>query len=366
MAKNIILCCDGTNNEATSDSTNVLRLYRMLVRDESQLTYYDGGVGTLADPAAISAFRKVLSRRLDAAIGMGIRDNFCHAYRFLARNYQPGDKIFLFGFSRGAYTVRALAGAIHLFGLPRPELDGLAALAWAAFANDDGTFTTSRRFGGGRRFKKAFSVDPPVSVHFVGVWDTVASFGWIWNFRTLPHTADNPSIVHARHALAIDERRACFQANHFRPDAATSNKQIKQVWFPGVHSDVGGGYPENESALSKISLEWMLREARAQGLLLDDVRIDDLIRGKGRSAPDPAGEAHESLNGLWHVLECLPRRGWNHDKKRMAWVWPNRGRCRPIVGFHNKPRLHRSVLARIERHVGYSPTNLPAEYDIED
>src|SRR6202051_613653 len=101
MPRSIVICCDGTDNEVATDSTNVLRLFRMLVRDDRQVAYYDGGVGTLADPAAISILRKGLSRWLDAAIGLRVRDNVIAAYRFLAQTYEPGDKIYLFGFSRG-------------------------------------------------------------------------------------------------------------------------------------------------------------------------------------------------------------------------------------------------------------------------
>jgi len=99
MSKNIVVCCDGTDNEVATDSTNVLRLFRMLERDDRQVAYYDGGVGTLVDPAAISTFRKHVSRRLDAAIGLRVRENAIAAYCFLVRTYQPGDRIYFLGFS---------------------------------------------------------------------------------------------------------------------------------------------------------------------------------------------------------------------------------------------------------------------------
>src|SRR5260370_36599655 len=100
MPKNIVVCGDGTDSDVATDSTNVLRLFRMLQRDERQVAYYDGGVGTLADPAAISILQRYWSRRLDAAIGLRVRDNVIAAYRFLARTYEPGDQLYLFGFSR--------------------------------------------------------------------------------------------------------------------------------------------------------------------------------------------------------------------------------------------------------------------------
>src|SRR5262249_28605097 len=176
LPRNIVVCCDGTGNEVATDATNVLRLFRMLQRDDRQVAYYDGGVGTLVDPAALSTFRKYFSRRLDAAIGLRVRENVIAAYRFLVRTYQPGDRIYLFGFSRGAYTVRAVAGLIHMLGLVRPELEHLATLAWAVYANEANVYTVSHRFAGGNRFNRCFGVAPKPTIHLVGAWDTVSSF----------------------------------------------------------------------------------------------------------------------------------------------------------------------------------------------
>jgi uncharacterized protein (DUF2235 family) len=364
MPRNIVLCCDGTNNEITGDSTNVLRLFRTLVRDDRQIAYYDAGVGTLADPAAITRTRKLISRKLDSALGLTVRENFCEAYRFLARTYQPGDRIFLFGFSRGAYTVRALAGAIHFLGLVRPELEGLASLAWAVYADDDQSLPVGQRFGGGNRFKRAFSIDPSPDVHFTGVWDTVSSFGFFWNFRTLPFTADNPSLVHVRHALAIDERRGAFGANLFRPESPAQHASFKQVWFAGVHSDVGGGYLEKGGALSKVSLVWMLREAAALGLLTDADAREQHLSDPKRFPADPLGPIHESLQGVWKLAEWLPRKVWNRTKRKMAWVGPNRGTRRSIADLSV---LHKSVIDRMsDSGAEYRPPNLPANYTTEE
>jgi uncharacterized protein (DUF2235 family) len=125
-------------------------------------------------------------RKIDMAIGYSLRDNFCKSYRFLVRNYVPGDQVFLFGFSRGAYTVRALAGAIHRQGLVRPELESLAEYAWAAYSNDMHDLDERAMFRADARFAKYFSLDHDIRIHFVGVFDTVSSFGWIWDYRTLP------------------------------------------------------------------------------------------------------------------------------------------------------------------------------------
>jgi uncharacterized protein (DUF2235 family) len=362
LPRNIVVCCDGTDNDVAKDSTNVLRLYRMLVRDQRQVAYYDPGVGTLVNPFAISRLRKRVGRRIDAAIGYRVRDNVVAAYLFLARNYLPGDSIYLFGFSRGAYTVRALAGMIEFLGLVRPELESLGGLARALYCNEDRGYEVSQRFGGGNRFNAAFGVVPKPAVHFVGVFDTVSSFGWVWDFQTLPFTADNPSVTHIRHALAIDERRACFPANLFVP-GEQQQAHCKQVWFAGVHSDVGGGYPEKEATLAKVPLTWMLREAEALGLLVDDAERDRLMGSKGKPAADPLGPTHESLTGpFWNCMELLPRRSWDNDAKRMCWHAPNLGRRREI-----KPEsvIHASVVERMKQK-GYAPANLPKDYRVEE
>jgi uncharacterized protein (DUF2235 family) len=360
LSRNIVVCCDGTDNEVATDSTNVLRLFRMLERDERQITYYDAGVGTLVDPAALSTVRKYLSRRLDAAIGLRVRENVIAAYRFLAQAYQPGDRIYLFGFSRGAYTVRAVAGLIHFLGLLRPELENLAILAWAIYANEAQVYTVSHRFGGGNRFHRCFGIVPKPTIHLVGVWDTVSSFGWIWNFQTLPYTATNPSIENIRHAVAIDERRACFPANLFYP-REEQRPRYKQVWFAGVHADVGGGYPEKEATLAKVPLRWILRETEALGLLINEARRAHLLDSKGKPPPDPCGPIHESLAGFWRVMEYLPRRSWDDSAREMRWQGPHCGRRRPI---EPGSVLHASVLERRDR-LGYWPPNLPSDYGIE-
>jgi uncharacterized protein (DUF2235 family) len=364
MPKNIVVCCDGTDNEVATDSTNVLRLFRMLERDQRQVAYYDGGVGTLADPAAISILQRYLSRRLDAAIGLRVRDNVIAAYCFLARTYEPGDRIYLFGFSRGAYTVRAVAGLIHFLGLVRPELENLAALAWAVYANDAHAYQVSPRFAGGNRFNRCFGVTPKPPIQFVGAWDTVSSFGWFWNYQTLPYTANNPSINHIRHALAIDERRASFPANMFQPPKELE-PNCKQVWFAGVHADVGGGYPEKDgnATLAKVSLEWMLREAAALGLLINADQREYLMNNSPKKPPaDPSGMIHESLAGLWKWMEYVPRREWDESAHRMRWHGLHCGSRRPIGPGSV---LHASVLKRKDQ-MGYWPTNLPTDYGVEE
>ena len=354
MAKNIVVCCDGTGNQLGANATNVLRLWSALVRDQSQVCFYDPGVGTLGDPRVLGVWRRQLRKRLDGAIGYSIRDNFIDAYSFIARRYTDGDRIFLFGFSRGAYTARAVAGAIHLFGLLEPAHENLAPYVWRTYSNDDGDEDADDLFGTAARFRKRFTRTVPI--HFVGVWDTVSSFGLITNFRTLPHTRSNPSVAVLRHAAAIDERRACFRCS--RCDPTVPGQDTKEVWFAGVHSDVGGGYPEKEAGLAKIPLRWMLGEAGAHGLALDPARVAEALADP---PPDPAARAHESLAGWWRLLEFLPQRRWTHGKKKFGWCAPNFFAPRRMTDDEVRaPLVHDSVRAR-RAQTGYSPKNFPPQ-----
>ena len=168
---------------------------------------------------------------------------------------------------------------------------------------------------------------------FLGVWDTVSSIGWYENPLQLPFTGDNPDIEIGRHAIAIDERRAFFRTNTgFRKTRrhTVARRDLKHVWFPGVHCDVGGGYPEPESGLSKIALRWMLKEAMNAGLLVIPGRMDLVLGRTGAYAvPDPHAKMHESLTGLWWLAEILWKRHYNWARQK----WerrPNLGRRRTI------------------------------------
>jgi uncharacterized protein (DUF2235 family) len=172
----------------------------------------------------------------------------------------------------------------------------------------------------------------------------VSSVGWYENPLHLPYAADNPDIQIGRHVIAIDERRAFFRTNLWMPKPNGGPKDLKQVWFPGVHCDVGGGYPEKESGLSKIAFAWMLNEARDKGLLVDDTKVD-LVLGKsggGYVPPDPKAPAHESLQGAWWLAEFLRKRHFNwkiHQWEKRA----NLGRRRTIP---SKSLIHQSAYDR--------------------
>ena len=144
----------------------------------------------------------------------------------------------------------------------------------------------------------------------------MSSVGWIENPLHLPYSADNGDIRIGRHAIAIDERRAFFRTNLWRPRPGGGPKDLKQVWFAGVHCDVGGGYPESESGLSKIALEWMLREAKQAGLLTVADREQSILGyagGKKYVRPDPRAQMHESLKGFWNLAEFVPKKHYNWD-----------------------------------------------------
>ena len=238
MSKNIVICCDGTGNEFGDNNSNVVKLYSTLVIDgRMQIGYYHPGVGTMGAPTATNKLSKAWSIVMGLAFGAGLLTNVGDAYRYLMNTYEEGDRVFLFGFSRGAYTVRALAGVLHMFGLLCPGNDGLIPYITQMYAKK------TRQAGGMKHtfevaegFKETFCRDCPL--HLVGVWDTVSSVGWTWDPLKLPYTAQNPAMLNGRHAVSIDERRCYFRNNLWGP--VLTGQNIKQVWFAGVHSDVGG------------------------------------------------------------------------------------------------------------------------------
>ena len=385
MPKNIVICCDGTGNEIEGNLSNVLKLYRIACRDPEQRVYYDPGIGTIGQQDEWSRLKQNTKTVFGLATGYGLDDNILNAYRFLAHQYDSQDDIYLFGFSRGAYTVRALAGFLYLIGLLHPDQLNIAGYALAAYkrASEQDDFSIAWRF---RRIVNARAV----TIKFLGVWDTVASVLvprkdrlYVPSLLTLPYTRTNPSVRIFRQAVAIDERRRMFRLNRWtEPQQFVPNpfakpdlpllQDIKQVWFAGVHADIGGGYPEAQSALSKFPLDWMIGEARVAGLRVDTAMCNHLVLGHERKgsrrvyvAPDPNGCLHDSMTAGWQMLELFP--------KRVKWrEWPE---CRSVAGWYlptAEPRLipegariHWSVIARKEANARYRPPNLPLNFSIE-
>jgi uncharacterized protein (DUF2235 family) len=341
MPKNVVLCCDGTANEFAQDRTNVVKLFFTLVSDPlMQVAYYHPGLGTMEPPGALTGATRIVTRIAGQAFGYGLEADIRDTYIFLMNNFVEGDRVFLFGFSRGAYTVRAVASLLHMYGLIPKGNDALVPYAirmlMAIHTIDSKggspSPTENRYFTLANDFKSTFSTQV-CKPWFVGVWDTVSSVGWYENPLRLPYTADNPDIEIGRHAIAIDERRAFFRTNLWVPKGSppqSGRSDLKQVWFPGVHGDVGGGYPEAESGLSKIALKWMLKEAATAGLLVNPGRMDFVLGKSGTYAvPDAKAKMHKSLKGLWWLAEVLWKRHYNWVKQK----WerrPNLGRSRII------------------------------------
>lgn len=272
--RTIIILLDGTGDKFDGDCSNIIHLMSCLKKsDSSQVTYYQSGIGTY-DAKGLS---NGLNSALDAAIGAGLGTHIRDAYRFLMQNYNEGDKVCLFGFSRGSYTARCLAGFIHRMGVLPAGNDSQVDFAYRMYKDD-----SPEAWSMSKDFKRAFCMN--VSVYFIGVFDSVASVGLIP--RTLP-LSSTPTVKSAyfRHCMALDERRSKFKAFRFRQKLATTQgsgwKQavemsaaesrflssqpetdVLEVWFTGCHCDVGGGAVKNEvrNRLANIPLRWMIRQ----------------------------------------------------------------------------------------------------------
>ncbi|QPF92306.1 T6SS phospholipase effector Tle1-like catalytic domain-containing protein [Bradyrhizobium commune] len=409
--KNLVICCDGTGNEISENISNVLKLYRCLCKTDKtvprQMVFYDPGVGTMTEPSTWGRWKSNIKLVLGLATGYGLDDNVLAAYCFLVAHYAPGDRIYMFGFSRGAYTVRVLAGLIHKVGLISPEQANLAGSGLIAYkqysgtgrgndiedlkdiAVDDQGPLPKDRFDLAAQFARITSTRWP-TVHFIGVWDTVASVivpradRLYWpSLEELAFTLRNPSVHIFRQAIAIDERRCMFRLkayeepqefwrNRYVRDETKEPQDILQVWFAGVHCDVGGGYPEAESAESKYPLIWMIDEAAKAGLNFSQSTVNQLAWGiQRKSSPfqyvAPAytgktGTLHNSMTALWRVLEYFPKsatyKEWPERTVVLGFYIPD---CEPRVigeGAH----VHESVLKRMAAEPDYRPVNLPKSY----
>jgi uncharacterized protein (DUF2235 family) len=345
--KRLVICCDGTWNTPDQKDrgvmrpTNVVKLARWVLPQDpagvAQRVHYDRGVGT----------GDLIDRAFGGLFGVGLAHNVREAYEFLSLNHEDGDHVFLFGFSRGAYTVRRTVGMIrkcHL--LPR-----IADAAQRRAAIEEGyrvySLRESREEGGpdspaARDYRSRHGCRP-IAIRCLGVWDTVGSYGIGGVMGQLTsrvsrarfHDRRLSSIVeHAYQAVAIDESRRLFQPNLFEQGANGRNKGqvLEQSWFPGVHSNVGGGY--EDTGLSDITLHWMAERAERCGLALDP-------KWRDRVEPDEFGELRESRTGIYRLL----------------------GRAlRPIGAARNGfEKAHKSALDRMERDpAGYAPGNLVA------
>ncbi|KAI0354700.1 hypothetical protein OH77DRAFT_1521587 [Trametes cingulata] len=216
--RTLVLCFDGTGDQFDSDNSNVVKFFSLLKKDDrrEQMVYYQAGIGTYTTPQVSTAVGRAFSELLDEMVAWNLDAHVMSGYEFLMQNYEAGDKICLFGFSRGAYTARALAGMLHKVGLLPPDNFQQIPFAYKMY-----TRTDELGWKQSTAFKKAFSID--VEIDFIGVWDTVCSVGVIPH--RLPFTASNTAIRTFRHALSLDERRAKFKANYYNRPTDWESKQ---------------------------------------------------------------------------------------------------------------------------------------------
>lgn len=340
MSKKIILCADGTWNTPHGPSelpedTNVRKLFLLLNDDATQLKYYDSGVGTNG-----SAFEHFFG----GTMGQGLFQKVQDGYSFLSYVWDPGDEIFIFGFSRGAYTARSLAGMVALFGVPTRNLDNQTVQKIFACYR----ITDHKQ----REAAKAPLVDAygltPVDVRMVGVWDTVGALGIPGHLFTdfdqanygFLDTTLSPCVKNAYHAISIDERRSQFLPTLWtNADGSPrdNDAQLQQVWFPGVHCDVGGSYTECQ--LSNITLRWMIDNARACGLAFDEAALTQAL------APKP----------------FLPL-GMAHDQwKLIPWGFPKHRTIPPNAVMANTVKLR--INGQLDGGKPYRPENLDKPID---
>jgi uncharacterized protein (DUF2235 family) len=300
MGKRIVFCCDGTW-EGPQGYSNVYRIYKAFTVSSDQVTFYDDGIG--ADATG-------LDRLIQGAFGESILQKIRDAYTKIAHVYEPGDDIFLFGFSRGAYTARSLAGFIAVCGLPCGNFsDDCITTAFAAYR--DPVHRTSLLGGlGSCGLVKA-------SIKMVGVWDTVGSLGIPAIFGGIDEkvygfldTDLHPDVQNAYHALAIDEQRAQFPATLWT-SAPAPGQTMQQVWFTGCHGDVGGGIPSSGSVdsgtlLSDITFSWMLGKAQGAGLSVDPAMVPKCACLPAQCALDAIHESWKPVSGPPHLRPIPP------------------------------------------------------------
>ena len=323
--KRIVVCCDGTRGkyDAEDKNTNVVRLFERLSLDgPEQISYYDPGVGTHS-PLRNGTIG-LLDKLVASASGMGItseglNDNVREAYRYLMACYEPGDQIYLFGYGRGAHTVRVLAGMLHKCGLLTRGSENLIPYMTSIYRR-----TGNDEIAAG--FKRSFSRE--CKPHFTGVWDTVASIGWVRR-KQFSNNRLNHDVAHGYQALALDERRYHFRVSRWDETDLPASQTIEQVWFPGCHGDVGG--QESDRRIADITLKWMLRQTEDKGLKLRPDWPESL-------SGDHSGEIRRSDKHIWRL----------GAKDRQ---------------IPDGAKIHRSVLQRMaDLDHGYRPGNLPSSY----
>ncbi len=313
-----------------------------------------------------TAVGKRISELFGLAFGGGLTWKVEEAYSYLMDYWEPGDRVFLFGFSRGAYTARVLAGLLHELGLLPRGNQNLVPYVMRLFSS----IRKSKQDEGGKKsqywelcdefrwtFARPMFADDDqrrFRVHFLGVWDTVSSVGWLWDPARFPFTARNPGVDVVRHAVSVDERRWFFRQNLAHQ---ADGQDRKELWFAGVHSDVGGGYPEKNGGLWRAPFEWMLYEAAEAGLVIDSERLKVVLNRTAPSARPWTDRQHESLTAGWWPAEFFPKLQWRPDSLH-RWPAIGMGRHRHV---NDNSLIHKSTLLRI-RDAKYAPPNLSERF----
>lgn len=367
VPKNIVICADGTGNSGgETPDTNVYKMYKAVDRHmpgnaeiSEQIIFYDNGVGT---------HKNKYLRALGGAFGFGFERNVCDLYKFLARNYEPGDRVFFFGFSRGASTVRACNGFIHKCGLVKGrelhnyELEERVEEAFAAYRRHESNPQRAESLKlDGERSHGA------IPIHFIGIWDTVVALGFPTRTDKIgplsraldfvfmaaekmldfmwPHSFYyyrlTENVSNACQALAIDDERTAFWPHVWREQERAPGT-VEQVWFAGMHSNVGGGY--GRSGMASVSLHWMMLRARKQGLVFET----DAVQGSFRDS-HVHGRMYNSRDGLGVLYRYHPR-----EIEALC-----EGRVEGNI------RIHSSVIDRLNhRTSNYAPGQLPAAFEV--
>ncbi|WP_423906443.1 DUF2235 domain-containing protein [Candidatus Spongiihabitans sp.] len=312
MSKNIVICYDGTGNEYGDNNTNVVKIFEHIVRDKEQIGFYDPGVGTFSSLGR--NFGKKVGAVLGKAFGAGLQQNIEDGYEYLMNRFEEGDKVFIFGFSRGAFTARKLAGMLHCFGVLQKGSKNLIPYVSKMYLK--------RNFDVCQKFKASFSHE--CKPHLIGVWDTVASLGYFHGKKFSNQTL-NQDIKYAYQAISIDEKRKMFPVSIWDESKKSEQQTIEQVWFSGVHSDVGGYY--TNCGLSDIALAWMMDKAIQQGLRIKENWTNNLQQN------------------------CL---GTLHNSRARFWkLWRKVDRIIPV-----NAKIHESVFQRQEKDKNYKPSNV--------
>ena len=364
--KRLVICCDGTWNEPDqevhdnpadeTEPTNVLKIVRGLAPVDGeqvpQVVYYDTGVGTQGP----------LDKYVGGGLGGGLSENIQQAYRFIANNWREGDELFLFGFSRGAYTVRSLAGFIGVAGLLRKENLRLLPEAYALYRlqpdKRDNSMVRKRLESAGEPSRR------PVPIRFIGVWDTVGALGAPTPILgrltrkkvSFHNTQLGDNVEHAYHALAVDERRRPFQPDLWT-GAPAEGQTIEQVWFAGVHSNIGGGY--RDCGLANIALDWLAGRSARHGL-----QFTDSIAGMQCEAADRC-RLEDSFSWSYQALRALRVRPYRREigSKQCGDIRPE-GAIVPGESAH--PSAVEAIgkrFARNPRNAPYEPKNLMSALD---